>query len=385
MKNFNYNTKPNELNAEEVLIYRKKRLHKQQIIFGCIFAAVIFLLLLYIGRRVVYTYYDGYVKLDQNHIRAVDDVFVLKIYKRVGDEVQAGDTLYSYVLLGNLLEQHNVNATPGIVADLHRMQIQAELARTEIPVLRVKLAELDKRLKNEENDVYYGLTGNTEKLMLQAERKEIEAKLKEQYRKIALYQRMSAKAADNIQRSGYGTNFLPNAPGGNRVNSQLVMYACAPQDAVVTDVKLGEETVAFREEGIMDLQHSDYAACNLGIVAYIPSNKVKYINKKGYVEVIVNDDITLKAKLSIIGVRVEQIPKHLLSNFSHDVDAVIAYFTFTPGQQVPFWVLTDNLPVRVRTNNFQIEDEEFASRILEIKEDNRVVPADTIKQKGGKR
>lgn len=385
MKNFNYNTKPNELNAEEVLIYRKKRLHKQQIIFGCIFATVMFFLLLYVGRRVVFTYYDGYVKLDQNHIRAVDDVFVLKIYKRVGDEVQAGDTLYSYVLLGNLLEQHNVNATPDIVADLHRMQIQAELARTEIPVLKVKLAELDKRLKNEENDVYYGLTGNTEKLMLQAERKEIEAKLKEQYRKIALYQRMSAQAADNIQRSGYGTNFLPNAPGGNQVNSQLVMYACAPQDAVVTDVKLGEETVAFREEGIMDLQHSDYAACNLGIVAYIPSNKVKYINKKGYVEVIVNDDITLKAKLSIIGVRVEQIPKHLLSNFSHDVDAVIAYFTFTPGQQVPFWVLTDNLPVRVRTNNFQIEDEEFASRILEIKEDNRVVPADTIKQKGGNR
>lgn len=385
MKNFNYNTKPNELNAEEVLIYRKKRLHKQQIVFGCIFAAVMLLLLLYVGRRVVYTYYDGYVKLDQNHIRAVDDVFVLKIYKRVGDEVQAGDTLYSYVLLGNLLEQHNVNATPDIVADLHRMQIQAELARTEIPVLKVKLAELDKRLKNEENDVYYGLTGNTEKLMLQAERKEIEAKLKEQYRKIALYQRMSAQAADNIQRSGYGTNFLPNAPGGNRVNNQLVMYACAPQDAVVTDVKLAEETVAFREEGIMDLQHSDYAACNLGVVAYIPSNKVKYINKKGYVEVIVNDDITLKAKLSIIGVRVEQIPKHLLSNFSHDVDAVIAYFTFTPGQQVPFWVLTDNLPVRVRTNNFQIEDEEFASRILEIKEDNRVVPADTIKQKGGNR
>ncbi|WP_462333528.1 HlyD family secretion protein [Phocaeicola plebeius] len=385
MKNFNYNTKPNELNAEEVLIYRKKRLHKQQIVFGCIFAAVMLLLLLYVGRRVVYTYYDGYVKLDQNHIRAVDDVFVLKIYKRVGDEVQAGDTLYSYVLLGNLLEQHNVNATPDIVADLHRMQIQAELARTEIPVLKVKLAELDKRLKNEENDVYYGLTGNTEKLMLQAERKEIEAKLKEQYRKIALYQRMSAQAADNIQRSGYGTNFLPNAPGGNRVNNQLVMYACAPQDAVVTDVKLAEETVAFREEGIMDLQHSDYAACNLGVVAYIPSNKVKYINKKGYVEVIVNDDITLKAKLSIIGVRVEQIPKHLLSNFSHDVDAVIAYFTFTPGQQVPFWVLTDNLPVRVRTNNFQIEDDEFASRILEIKENNRVVPADTIKKKGGNR
>lgn len=383
MKNFSYNTEPQEMNAEEVLIYRKKRLHKQQIVFGCIFAAAMLLLAVYVIRRVIYTYYDGYIKLDQNHIRAIDDVFVLKIYKTVGEQVYAGDTLYSYVLLGNLLEQQNVNTMPGIVSDLQRMQIQAELARTEIPVLRVRLRELDKRLKNEENDVYYGLTDNTQKLMLQAERKETEERLKEQNRKIALFQRMAAKAAENIRRAGYGTNFMPNAPGGNNVSPQLVRYTCAPQDATVTDVKVAEETVAFREEGIIDLQHSDYAACNLGIVAYIPSNKVKYINKKGNVEVIINDDITLKARLSLIGVRVEQIPKHLLSNFSHDVDAVIAYFTFLPGQQVPFWVLTDNLPVRVRTNNFQAENEEFASRILEIKENNRVVPADTLNRKGG--
>lgn len=382
MKTFNYNTKPQEMNVEEVLIYRKKRLHKQQLIFGGIFALVVLLLAVYTIRRVVYTYYDGYIKLDQNHIRAIDDVFVLKIHKRVGEEVYAGDTLYSYVLLGNLLEQQNVNTMPGIVSDLHRMQVQADLARAEVPVLQVKLKELTKRMKNEENDVYYGLTDNTQKLMLQAEYKEIEERIKEQYRKIAIYQRMAGKAAAHVRQSGYGSNFMPNAPGGNNVSQQLVRYACAPQDAIVTDIKIAEETVAFREEGIIDLQHNDYAACNLGIVAYIPSNKVKYINKKGYVEVVINDDITLKARLSLIGIRVEQIPKHLVSNFSHDVDAVIAYFTFLPGQQVPFWVLTDNLPVRVRTNNFQIENEEFASRILEIKENNLVVPADTITPKG---
>lgn len=385
MKNFNYNTRPKEMNAEEVLIYRKKHLHKQQIIFGLIFTAIVLLLMAYVTRRILYTYYDGYVTLDQNYIRAVDDVFVLKIYKRVGDSVQAGDTLYSYVLLGNLLEQQNVNNRPEIVNDLRQMQLQAELARTEVPVLKVRLAELEKRLKNEENDVYYGVTDNTRKLMIQAELREVEERLKEQQQKIALYRRMTARAADDIRRSGYGTGFMPNAPNGNRVHAQLIRYACAPQDAVVTDVKIAEETVAFREEGILNLQHSDYAACNLGIVAYIPVDKVKHINKKGEVEVIVNDDIKLKAKLSLIGLRVEQIPRHLLSNFAHDVDAVIAYFTFLPGQQVPFWVLTDNLPVRVRTYNFQTEKEEYADRMLEIKENNRVVPLDSLNRKGANR
>ena len=385
MKNFSYNPEPQEISVEEILLSRKKRLRKQQLIFGCIFAAVVLMLVIYVVRRVVYTYYDGYIKLDQNNMRAVDDLFVLHIYKQVGDQIQAGDTLYSYVLMDNLMEHQNVISVPGMVSDYHKMQVQAELAAAEIPVLQVRLQELDKRLKNEENDVYYGVTDNTQKLMLQAERKEVEERLKEQYRKIAIYRRMASKASKDLLQSGYGTNFLPNAPGGNNVSQYLVKYACAPKDAVVTDIKVAEETVVFHKEGIIDLQHDDYAACNLGVIAYIPSNKVKYINKKGNVEVVVNDDITLKAKLSLLGMRVDEIPKHLVSNFSHDIDAVIAYFTFLPGQQVPFWVLTDNLPVRVRTNNFQAEDEEFASRILEIKENNLVVPADTSSyQKGGK-
>ena len=376
MKNFSYNTEPQQMSVEEVLLSRKKRLRKQQIVFGCIFAAVLLILAIYVVRRVVYTYYDGYIKLDQNNMRAVDDLFVLRIYKEVGDRVEAGDTLYSYVLIDNLLEHQNVIAVPGMVGDYHKMQVQAELAAAEVPVLRVRLQELDKRLKNEENDVYYGV------LMLQAERKEVEERLKEQYRKIAIYRRMAAKASKDLLQSGYGTDFLPNAPGGNNVSQYLVKYACAPKDAVVTDIKVAEETVVFHKEGIIDLQHDDYAACNLGVIAYIPSNKVKYINKKGNVEIIVNDDITLKARLSLLGMRVEEIPKHLVSNFAHDIDAVIAYFTFLPGQQVPFWVLTDNLPVRVRTNNFQAEDEEFASRILEIRENNQVVPSDSIYQEG---
>ena len=377
MKNFSYNTEPQEQNVDELLRYHKKRLFKQQFVFSCVFFALLIIGVCYLYRRTVYTYYDGYVKVDQIHIRAIDDIFVLKIYKKTGDMVHSGDTLFSYVLINNILEQHNVNAVPGIVGDLHRMQIQAELARSEVPVLKTRLEELEKRLKSEENDIYYGLTDNTHKMLLQAEKKELEAKLREQYRHIALYQRMAAKASGYIRDSGYGSNFMPYSPN-EKLYGGLVKYCCAPQDAIVTDVKLAEETIAFHKEEVIDLQHNDYKACNLGVMAYIPSDKVKYLQRKKDVEVIVNEDITLKARLSLLGIRVEEIPKHLVSNFSHDVDAVIAYFTFLPHQQVPFWVLTDNLPVRVRTNNFQPEDSIPAERVFYIREGNEVVPADTL-------
>jgi len=158
MINFGYNEEPYNQSVEDLLKYQKKKLYKQQITFAIIFGVVIAICVGWLYRRIMYTYYDGYIKIDQNNMRAIDDLFVLRIYKEQGEIVHAGDTLYSYILIDNLLSQQNLNVLPGVVSDLHNMQAQAELARAEVPVLKVRLAELAKRLKNEENDVYYGET-----------------------------------------------------------------------------------------------------------------------------------------------------------------------------------------------------------------------------------
>lgn len=72
MKNFSYNTEPKEQNVDELLKYHKKRLFKQQVIFSCIFFTLLIIGACYLYRRTVYTYYDGYVKLDQNHILSLN-------------------------------------------------------------------------------------------------------------------------------------------------------------------------------------------------------------------------------------------------------------------------------------------------------------------------
>lgn len=377
MINFNYNTKPQEQSVEEIIQSRKKKLFKQQVIFTVIFVIILAIGAGYVYRRLVYTYYDGYIKLDQNNIRAVDNIFVLKIYKQTGDRIQAGDTLFSYVLIDNILEQNNVNAIPGIVSDLHKMQVQAELAQQEIPVLEARLAGLNKRLKNEENDVYYGLSDNTQKMMLQAEIVELQARLREQRNRIALYRRMAGKASKYVNNSGYGSNFMPYAPN-TQLYSGLIKYSCAPHDAIVTDVEVAEETIVFHKENIISLQPSDYSLSNLGIMGYVPSGKVEDLMRRREVDIIVNDDITLKARMSLLGIRVEEIPKHLLSNFDHDVDAVVAFFTFLPKQEVPFWVLTDNLPVRIRVDNFAPSDSVDSSDMYYIREHDIIVPLDSV-------
>lgn len=381
----------------EFLNYQNKKLARQQTVYTIVFAAILIILLLFAYRRVVYTYYDGYVKLDQNNLRAIDDIYVLEIYKNVGDIVKPGDTLYSYVLLDNLLGQFNVNSVPSIILDHANLKLQAALARQEVPVIQTKINELVKRLKSEKNDIFYGLTDNTKRMALEAELSEYRQRLLELQRKIQIYESMAGNSSRYIVNSGYGHNRLPYSPGTGHYESGVVQYCCAPEEATVTDIKVANNTIAFKTESVLDLRHSDYKASHLGVMAYIPANQVKYINNNKRVEVIVNDDLTFYAHMSLLGLRVEDIPKHLLSNFSHDIDAVIAYFTFDKGQYLPYWVLNSQVPVRVRVQNDVLHEafynsfggifnslftrhdtpEYDAHRIFEVKEGQELVPVDT--------
>lgn len=397
MNNFSYNSQPQEQDISDFLNYQNKKLAKQQTIYAIVFVALLIILVLFAYRRVFYTYYDGYVNLEQNNMRAIDDIYILEIYKDVGDRVQPGDTLYSYILLDNLLGQFNVNNVPSIILNHSNLRLQAALARQELPVIQAHINELVKRLKSEQNDIFYGLTDNTKRLALEAELNEYRQKLIELQNKIRIYESMAGNSSRYITNSGYGRNQLPFSPGGMGYEPGVIEYCCAPEEAIVTDIKVAKNTVVFEKEGVIDLQHTDYKASHLGVMAYIPANQVKYINNQKRVEVIINDDLVLYAHMSLLGLRVEDIPKHLISNFSHDIDAVIAYFLFDKDQYVPFWVLNNHLPVRVRVRNDILHEAFYNSfggifnglfsepdsieyspyRIFEIKEDQLLEPVDT--------
>lgn len=397
MNNFSYNSQPQEQDINDLLNYQNKKLAKQQNVYAIVFTIILILLLIFAYRRVFYTYYDGYVNLEQNNLRAIDDLYILDIYKNVGDVVQPGDTLYSYILLENLLGQFNVNTVPSIILDHANMKLRAALAKQELPVIQTKINEIQKQLKSEQNDIFYGLTDNTKRMALEAELNEYKEKLSELRNKIQIYESMAGNSSRYIVNSGYGHNRLPYSPGSLYYENGVIQYCCAPEEAIVTDIKVAKNTVVFEKENIIDLQHTDYKGSHIGVMAYIPAHQVKYINNQKQVDVIVNDDIILHAHMSLLGLRVEDIPKHLLSNFSHDIDAVIAYFLFDKDQYVPFWVLNNHLPVRVRVRNDVFHEAFYNSfggifnglfsepdslkysprRIFEIKEDQKFVPVDT--------
>lgn len=352
MNEFQYDSTPQEQAMADLLKSQSHRLARQQIIFALIFLLIIVLTAYYIITRMIWAIYDGYVTLDENHICAVDDIYVLKVNKEVGEVVHKGDTLYSYVLLGNIVNQYDPNIIPSAVKETHDMEVQAKLAREEIPVLRTRLAELKKQKASESSDIYYGLTNNTKRNQLDAEIAEVEEEIRKQMNKVTIYSQAKNTTYNFMSRRGAGMAGadMPYSSNSSIYNHALIHYCCAPADAYVTMVNVSDKTLVFKSDEVLTIQHTDYAACHLGIITYVPSEKIKYMESPDDADVIVNKDLVLKAKLQMVGLRVEEIPKHLQSNFSHDANAVVAVFTFKPNQRVPAWVMSNKLPVRIRVN-----------------------------------
>ena len=352
MNEFQYDSTPQEQAMADLLKSQSHRLARQQIIFALIFLLIIVLAAYYIVTRMIWAIYDGYVTLDENHIRAVDDIYILKVNKEVGEIVHKGDTLYSYVLLGNIVNQYDPNIIPSAVKETHDMEVQAKLAREEIPVLRTRLAELKKQKASESSDIYYGLTNNTKRNQLDAEIAEVEEEIRKQMNKVTIYSQAKNTTYNFMSRRGAGMAGadMPYSSNSSIYNHALIHYCCAPADAYVTKVNVSDKTLVFKSDEVLTIQHTDYAACHLGIITYVPSEKIKYMESPDDADVIVNKDLVLKAKLQMVGLRVEEIPKHLQSNFSHDANAVVAVFTFKPNQRVPAWVMSNKLPVRIRVN-----------------------------------
>lgn len=352
MNEFQYDSTPQEQAMADLLKSQSHRLARQQIIFALIFLLIIVLAAYYIITRMIWAIYDGYVTLDENHICAVDDIYILKVNKEVGEIVHKGDTLYSYVLLGNIVNQYDPNIIPSAVKETHDMEVQAKLAREEIPVLRTRLAELKKQKASESSDIYYGLTNNTKRNQLDAEIAEVEEEIRKQMNKVTIYSQAKNTTYNFMSRRGAGMAGadMPYSSNSSIYNHALIHYCCAPADAYVTKVNVSDKTLVFKSDEVLTIQHTDYAACHLGIITYVPSEKIKYMESPDDADVIVNKDLVLKAKLQMVGLRVEEIPKHLQSNFSHDANAVVAVFTFKPNQRVPAWVMSNKLPVRIRVN-----------------------------------
>lgn len=360
MKSFQFNQTSSNEDFERILKYRKRKVAKQQVVFALILAVILLLLGVYIYNKVVYTEFDGYVSSDVAKQRAPDDLFIKNIYVNVGSFVVPGDTLYSFIYTKPLIENISINDEPDIEGKLRDMNLKYANVVAEMDVLRVTIENLRKQIAAESHNIAFGLSSNSHKMDLQRELRKAEEELRAKRAilntivsgRFQMEENISRSLSD-MRQSIYLHNIVFDSTG---VFNPLVKYRIATDSAIVTDIPCVEGTCMAHSEEIMSLLPINMHKGNYGVWTYVPMDKISKVMRNYKVQVIYNDEMTLAGRFGIVGVRTEELPEELRSNFARHGRVLIAQVRVDEGQSIPLWALADGTPVRIRMNNFTKKD-----------------------------
>jgi hypothetical protein len=355
MKNFHFTTEHKQAEIEQILWQRKKKIAKQQLFFLTIFIFIVFVVILYCIKKVLYTEFDGYVVVYNVRFRASEDIFVHDIYKHNGDLIKPGDTIYSYVSLGWFHEIGDINSESEVVVKSRDLKLQYGLAYQNLAVIKTRLQEIKRQIDLEDHNIRFGLSDNVHKLNLEREYKETEEELKSQQRKLYVLKNAideSKNAVDrlnSVNNSGFTIQDVRDKKKMKELG--MVHYTIAADSSLVTKNWISELSLVLRGEDILETQSFDLEKDNVYVMAYVTPKRAKYLNRGFKATIIVNDDVEYTATVVSMGARTEEIPEAYRNNLSKDHIAAIAVLRIDDKQEIPFWSLVNGMPVIIRFDN----------------------------------
>ena len=359
MKDFHFTTEKEQAEIEQILLQRKKKQSKQQLLFLGIFIFIAVIIALYCVRMVLYTDFDGYVVVHNVRFRASEDIFVHDIYKHNGDLVKPGDTIYSYVSLDWFHEIGNINTESAVVVKARDLKLQYGLAYQNLAVLKAKMQEIQRQIELEDHNIRFGLSDNVHKLNLERDYKATEEQLKAEQRKLYVLQKAineSKEAGDRLDQVNSGGFTIQNVRNKKKMQELgMVHYTIAADSGLVTKNWISELSLVLRGEDIIETQSFNLEKDNVYVMAYVTPNRAKFLNRGFKAKVIVNDDVEYTATVVSMGARTEEIPEAYRNNLSKDHIAAIAVLRIDDGQRIPFWSLVNGMPVLIRFNNLEYE------------------------------
>lgn len=342
---------------ESIIRQRKRKIARQQLIYTVILVIIILLICIWLYRKAVYAEFDGYVSLDITEFRSEEDIYFLRANVRVGDLVVPGDTLFSYAIAENFFNHTHNDYEPAIVSRNRDIKVQYGLARQDMEVLRVRISELERQLATENHNIRFGLSDNHNKLRTEQELAEAREQYKALRRKLGVLWNAVSQSNESLSRlnnNGYGYLRIAHMYDYELLKKfGFVYYSVAVDSSLVIKKYVPANSLALRGEPIMALQSLNARDNNLTIVAYVMPEDMKYVNYHTSAEIIVNDEVSYTGTVMMLGARTEEIPGELRSTLSRDHTASIVVFDIDPGQNIPYWSLTDGVPVRVRVNKFR--------------------------------
>lgn len=353
---------------ESIIRQRKRKIAKQQIVYTIILAIILGLICLWAYNKTVYAEFDGYVSLDQNIFRTEEDIYFLESNVQIGELAEPGDTLFSYAIASNFFTYAHNDYEPAVITRNRDMQVQYGLARQDLDVIKVRISELERQLATQDHNIKFGLSDNHNKMRIEQELAEAREQYKALRGKVSVLLHAlgdTGKSVARLQNDGHGYLSISDMYNIDLLKRLgLACYAVAVDSCIVTNKHISSYSLVLRGEPIMTLQSLDAANNNLSVVAYVMADQMKYVNHYSKGEIIVNEEVKYTGTVSMMGARTEEIPGEIRNTLSRDHTASIVVFDIDPGQDIPYWSLTDKVPVKIRIHKFRDREPQMGDYII---------------------
>jgi multidrug resistance efflux pump len=283
-----------------------------------IYLVILFFALFFFGRYMINTYFfieaDGHVLFDTVNIRNTDDCRIIDFYVKEGDEVKAGDSLFSYIPdsearngAGAVNGANSAYGTKEFAMQVTKPSdlswAEKEIFKTQEEVLLQQLQYREytnlvtlykKELKRIENEVMLDALPRN-RLDDQLDKiNALEIQLQITKGKIGAYQSSLAQlegmkknldASTNVLSKGTGVAVSAGGVGsGGGNNGGRKVFYC-PLDGTVTDVRKNEFEVALKTEDILAIHKPN----NVYIKSFFQQEDLKSLKKGDQVKITFPD------------------------------------------------------------------------------------------------
>lgn len=358
MRDFSYNDghDPSVFEVEKIIRQRKRKIAYQQILYTIILLVIIATFVLWGIRKTLYIELDGHISTDVTNLRPDEDIFFLESGFEVGDIVLPGDTLFSYVLAHHFYKQDKFDAEPEMLTRNRSLRVDYGLARQDLEVLRVRIAELERQLETQTHNIRYGFSNNQNRMRIEQELAEAREAYASQRRKLGVLWNAVAQTeqgAQPLRSEGYTNLTLMDRHDIDLLKRlNLIRYSLAVDTCIITQKYVAAYTLVLRGEQMISTQSLDLRDNNLAVVTWVRPSDMKHINYNSVAEIKVNDEISYSAHVIMLGARTEEIPGYLRSSLSRDHTASVVVFGIDNNQDIPYWSLAHGVPIKARINKF---------------------------------
>jgi len=298
---------------------KKKKVNWNRRVYLAIFIGVAFLFIKRVYNANMIIFANGQIELPKQTVNFSNDIKVLALRVVEGSAVCAGDTLFSYQIMGDELAQARLtmrtpSSTDWIIKEQMSIKKKIELNKLAIQQKRQNETYIRDLIQTKESLLLGGIHDEYNQysllkgqlLKLQADivyhRNEIEV-LKKYLYQLLLQNQMY----DSINSDELGVY-------------QVVKYFVAPIDGVISDVFYGVNEICYKKEEMITIHQLQHASIN----TYFDPEEIKYLEVGDVVDIEFPDKSQTKGVISKFFVSTYAVPSEFQKTYEPTERNVVA-------------------------------------------------------------